>query len=928
MKIIQKSLISAAALLCMSAAYGQSPIVRWNFNSLVPDNMTSTGTKSPYFGVGTLDTIGVNGETYVSGVNIDTAPDNSGLNTNGYPAASANNKTAGIEILFSTVGFENIELDYYQRSSNTGANSASIFYCLNTAAASPVWTEFDTTFITSGDTWYLNSKNFDAITGLNNNPNAGIRIVSRFATGGSNYVAARSSSTYSSNGTWRFDLVDIKGDSILAPAAQVATIELEEQTVTVNENGTAIMVIATMKDDVDSTVRASLILDTVWSTIAASDIQWPANATFEWAPNSQNVADTILIPIVNDTLSENAEYLVAHVGDLENAEIDDAIFTAFILDDDKKAPVATKADFLKHITSFGNGVMDESSAEIIAYDPASKKIFIANSIAGKIDIVNFANPASPVIIDSIVVYPTYGNINSVAVNNGLVAAAVEALTPQDSGSVVFFDIDGTYLSQVQAGPMPDMITFNHDGTKLFTANEGEPNFDYSVDPEGSVSIINVPADVRTITANDVKFITFNSYNGMEDSLNAIGIRIYGPGASVAQDLEPEYVTISPDNNTAYVSLQENNAIAQIDLQTETLVGIFPLGTKDHMLSNNALDATDRGDHIALANWPIKGLFMPDAIASFNVGNKNYYITANEGDAREYDDFEEGARLSSGSYDLDTTVYTQAAWLKDQIGRINITKASGDYNQDGYYEEIHVFGGRSFSIFDGETHQLVADNGMDFELITAQSPIFKGIFNASNSNSTFKNRSDDKGPEPEGVATAVINDKVYAFIALERIGGVMVYDVTTPSAPIFVDYKNNRDTAQFGGDLGAEGIIFIDSASSPTNKAYVLVANEVSSTVSVFEVNPPIQPVSTEELDNVAPLAVVFPNPGKESINVVLAGAIQNAQIKILNIEGKVVYQSATRANNNQIDIATLASGLYFIQVENGAQLQTIKFAKQ
>lgn len=301
-------------------------------------------------------------------------------------------------------------------------------------------------------------------------------------------------------------------------------------------------------------------------------------------------------------------------------------------------------------------------------------------------------------------------------------------------------------------------------------------------------------------------------------------------------MEPEYITISADDNTAYVTCQENNAIAVINLSTGVITAIRPLGTKDHSITRNALDANDQGGVIQIANWPVKGLYMPDAIASYTVGGQLYYVTANEGDAREYTAYEEATRLSTSTYVLDPTVFPNADALKANIGRLNVTKASGDTDNDGDYDEIHAFGSRSISIWNASTGTLVWDSGDELELITSKHPMFGAIFNASNANNTLKNRSDDKGPEPEGVSIALLGGRWYAFIALERIGGCIVYDISNPSAPVYVDYKNTRTVGTYGGDNGAEGIIYITAANSPTGNPIVILANEVSSTLSFFTVN--------------------------------------------------------------------------------------------
>jgi len=572
---------------------------------------------------------------------------------------------------------------------------------------------------------------------------------------------------------------------------------------------------------------------------SGTDFTLPATMQFNWAANSNNVNDTITINITNDALPEGAEYFVVRLTNAVNATLPAASannFLVYILDDDKFAPTASQQISLTHLTSYSNGASGSNSAEIVVHDPQSQKLFIANSIAGKIDIVHFNNPLAP-SLDTSLSMAAFGNINSIAVRNGVIAAAIEdGSNPQANGKIVFFDTAGIYISQVTAGAMPDMITFNNAGTKVLTANEGEPNTNYTSDPEGSITIVDISGGVASVTQSNVSTATFTSFNAQVATLKASGVRIFGPGASVAQDMEPEYIAMAPNDATAYVTCQENNAVAVVDIATATVTSIYPLGTKNHALAGNALDANDQGGVIQIANYPIKGMYLPDALATFSANGQTYFVTANEGDVREWNAYEEAVRLSDVNYTLDPTVFPNATALKAAIGRLTVTTASGDIDNDGDFDEIHAFGSRSFSIWNASTGALVYDSGDDFEMITSQHPTYSAVFNASNSNNTLKNRSDDKGPEPEGVTTATINGNQYAFIALERTGGVMVYDITNPASATFVDYKNTRNLASFGGDNGAEGIIFISAANSPNTQPLVLLANEVSSTITVYQVN--------------------------------------------------------------------------------------------
>ncbi|MDA0866966.1 MAG: choice-of-anchor I family protein [Cyanobacteria bacterium] len=501
---------------------------------------------------------------------------------------------------------------------------------------------------------------------------------------------------------------------------------------------------------------------------------------------------------------------------------------------------------LKPIGTYESGAFDEGAAEISAFAPGVNRLFVTTANANTIDVLDLSDPTAISKLFQIDLSPYGGGINSVAYNSadgGYIAAAVESDPAQDPGKVVFFDLDGIFQNALTVGALPDMVTFTPDGSKLLVANEGEPSGYEAgdVDPEGSVSIIDVSGGVLGLTDADVNFATFNAFDSQKQDLIDAGVRIFGPGASVSQDLEPEYIAVSEDGKTAYVSLQENNAIAILNLETGEFEEIVPLGFKDHNTAGNGLDASDRDDAINIANHPVLGMYQPDAIATYTVGGQTYIVTANEGDAREYDGFAEEERVKD--LDLADTFGSEAEreslQADEAIGRLTVTTTLGE-NADGEYEALYAFGTRSFSIWD-EDGNLVWDSGDQFEQKLAA--LLPDDFNATNDeNDSFDNRSDNKGPEPEGVTIGAIGGKVFAFIGLERIGGVMVYDVTDPTNPVFATYTNNRDfsgdaEAGTAGDLGPEGLIFISREDSPTGQNLVVVTNEISGTTTVYKAVP-------------------------------------------------------------------------------------------
>ena len=483
---------------------------------------------------------------------------------------------------------------------------------------------------------------------------------------------------------------------------------------------------------------------------------------------------------------------------------------------------------LSVLGTYSSGIIDGSAAEIVTYDARSRRLYVTNVSEESIDVISIRNPREPKKLSSIDLH-RFGSPNSVAVKNGIVAVAVEAPVKQDLGSVVLFDRGGRFLNQLTVGALPDMLTFTPDGSKIIVANEGEPNDEYTVDPEGSISVIEISFPVRRITQDAVITLNFNQFDNqtLSDSL-----RIFGPNASVSQDLEPEYITVSKDSKTAWVSLQENNGLAIVDLENMEVTDLVGLGSKSFDSIQTAIDASDRDDAINIRPWPVRGFYQPDTIASYEFDGETFLVTANEGDTRDYAGFSEEKRVDDLL--LDEAITDQFPNIQDdeQLGRLRTTTVNGDSDDDGDVDQIFAYGARSFSIWDASGN-IVFDSGSDFARITAS--VEPRIFNDGDS------RSDDRGAEPEVVAVGEIDEQAYAFIGLERAGGIMVYNVTNPLSPYFVQYINNTNPdgdVDLGtaGDVAPEGIVFISAKESPIHVPLLAVTNEVSGTTTIYKID--------------------------------------------------------------------------------------------
>lgn len=514
-------------------------------------------------------------------------------------------------------------------------------------------------------------------------------------------------------------------------------------------------------------------------------------------------------------------------------------------------PVADKLSVTK-IAGYSVGATDEDGgvAEIVKYNKDNGKFYLVNGSSNppSLDIVALGTSGQLTKEKSLDVKPlsetngfVYGDLTSVDVNTATkrVYLAVQEADPMKNGRILALDYDGKLLEVYEAGVQPDMIKVTSDGRYVLTADEAEPRTEAG-DPEGSVTIVDT-------VGKKVVRAKFDDPSVIADNVNIRGnIRgasskesptIQGPGskADAIFDLEPEFIALSGDEKTAYVSLQENNAIASVDIASGKVVSVKGLGLKDFSQPGNSLDLIKDGK-IRLDNVPFYGMYMPDGIDSYTVGGKTYLFSANEGDATEWPTRVNAAKVK----DLKAKLNPDSAAARFLAGKTEYDKVEAMAGVGT--DSIYLYGGRSFSIWEAGSMSQAYDSGNDFEKITAQR--LPEYFNAGHNDTEKDARSPKKGPEPEYVKVGQVGDRYLAFVGLERIGGIMTYDVTDPNRVSFDNYVNPRDFSKgLETDTGPEGLEFIPASVSPTGYPLLLVANEVGGTVSVLQVN-----VSKIELD--------------------------------------------------------------------------------
>ncbi len=540
--------------------------------------------------------------------------------------------------------------------------------------------------------------------------------------------------------------------------------------------------------------------------------------------------------------------------------------------------MSAHADLLTQLASF-QGVA--GSAEIVSFDKYSKLVF--SSADTGVQFVDLANPSAPISTGplsflnlSTVDGLSIRSISSVAADplgRGFgVATAIPMESGSNPGKVVFFDTTSrSILKTLDVGWHPDSIKFSSDGTKLLIANEGEPITQGAnhFDRPGSLSVIDISsvagsAQLAGLGSGQVGTFDFSAAN-LQSGVDLTGARVHPVNNAAGdrfKDIEPEYIT--QQGNRVFVTLQENNAIGEFDLASGKWTSVKGLGTITKLIDASDREVSSSVGKIEI-NDNIAGMPMPDALASYQVGAKTYLVTANEGDQRR-PDFASGSHpvtddsarvkdLPRASFapaylaHLDAlypaAIFGASTFQNDKaLGRLTVSKFD-HLDASGKIDDLNAFGTRSFSIWDADTGARVYDSGSAFEFTTAA--LFPALFNSEGvptGGSGFDTRSDNKGAEPEGVTIGQFNGATVAFIGLERIGGVMAYNITDPTNPSFLQYINTRE-------ISPESLEFIPASDSPNGTPLLLVGYEVGNKIGVYSIDIAAVP----EVGTVAPAFV-------------------------------------------------------------------------
>lgn len=493
---------------------------------------------------------------------------------------------------------------------------------------------------------------------------------------------------------------------------------------------------------------------------------------------------------------------------------------------------------------FGNG-----GTEIVKYNPKNGYAYSVNGDKEALDIIDVKHPGKDGAIN--LVKRIYlqdngieaGDLTSVTVHpsGDYVAVSAPAVDKTKPGHVVFYGSNGDYINNVTVGSLPDMVTFSKDSKYLLVANEGEPSDDYTVNPPGSVSVIDVTGGPANVTVNNVRTAMFTKEHQE-------GIRALGPNAEDAYlNIEPEYIAVDSQSKYAYVTLQEVSAIAKVDIAKGQIVQVKGLPYKDHSLAQNAMDVSDEDGKSELRRAPVLGLLQPDGIDTYDYNGETYLLIANEGDSQDYEGYSEEKRVKKLKDDIQLDAryyqgYTQAElddmvknglFDDEQLGRLKVTTSHAFKDADGKYNALVSYGGRSFSILRASDLEMIYDSGSDIEqrVLDLLPERFNANYEAAD-DIKVDDRSDDKGPEAENVVVGKVDSHSYAFVGLERVGGIMIYDITNPNEPYFVKYLYDPDNK----DISPEGITFESAEESPNGKPMLIASFELSGTTSAWELD--------------------------------------------------------------------------------------------
>ncbi|ESP05351.1 hypothetical protein LOTGIDRAFT_227977 [Lottia gigantea] len=547
-----------------------------------------------------------------------------------------------------------------------------------------------------------------------------------------------------------------------------------------------------------------------------------------------------------------------------------------------RADIVLKEEgYLKLPNRDGAQEIDSGTATESAYDSNSRFLYVVGKFSRVLHVIDVANVASPAVLQTFTFdtgtdgYPLDIQVcRNQAENRAYVAIAFGEQDPSKQGHVILYSpyIRGeTALKPINApderitvGIDPDNIKFTSDCNKLVVSNEGVASVISGefIDPPGTINIVTIP-----LTGNPgVKTIEFTYIDdpAETDRLLALGVRYMvrtnpvQPGVQnpFSNNIEPEYIAVSPNNAYAYITLQENNAIAKVDLIDDNPATIFPMGWKDFQFSTLDLSDRDASPNVHMKRRRVRGLYQPDKISFLEWGNKLYLLTADEGKPFNLPgaSFADNARArdleNEYSFPWDTNNQFLASVLDDtQLGRAIVSLQDGRVGQQ--ITEIYTFGGRGFSIFDSNTLTREWESGDMIEKFSRW--FYPDVFNSGYTVPNFTpiderdTQSPFGGPSINSLAIGTFKGRTVLFFGSGQNGQIYTFQlqasVTERVEPEFQSVHRrgqidgtwtNLYSRGVMGDIGISDLIVVPEAESNVAGTPILIAlSERSGSVSIY-----------------------------------------------------------------------------------------------
>lgn len=524
--------------------------------------------------------------------------------------------------------------------------------------------------------------------------------------------------------------------------------------------------------------------------------------------------------------------------------------------------------------------MFSGTAENAAYDHQNQILYVVGGTSRLLHMIDISDPFNPTLVHNHQFSSSDGIPLDVAVCGTEVAVALASpIKDVYEGHVYFFKtfIPGSsfeYASKITVGSHPHMLTYDGSCAELLVANSGRPGKDASnvfLDPEGTVITIS-----RSSAGNAVeRFTDFNAFNTRTDirlvseNVPRTTWPIKDKVPTVASDVEPQYIAVTPDNKEAYVVLQKNSAIARMSIRTGQLTNIYSLPSKDW--TDKVMDPSDLDGGIHLRQFPFKSTLQPSVAKVIGVGSSQYLITANEGMTTSFTNSLHGftwsdngraSTLKSGSkfdplYIQNDTFYEYLG-TNSKAGRTTVSSIDGYDLRLAKITVPHHFGGRGFSIFKTNNFgQPVYDSGDTMEKAVAM--FMPNVFNGDCTSNTITTKSpenekdsssDDMGLKLNAMDVVTDNGVTYMLLGSETVGALFLYTIKTdnttsghPEPTMESVYRagltdfvwSELYQMEQAGDAGISNIGFIPSSKHQQNKTFAYVIGSRSGSVSLYEI---------------------------------------------------------------------------------------------